>query len=108
VFSHKVRTEKNRWTRTLGQPPARARHFEDRGDDGTGQSSQDQQPSQDQGSQGTQDQQPSQDQSSRDQPSQDPSQDQSQDQSAIRRRRRVQKPSGWRRLYDRVTSWLAE
>jgi hypothetical protein len=65
------------------------------------QASQDQ-PAQDQG-QGTQDTQPSQDQGSQDQ-----SQDQSQDDSAIRRRHHGHKPSGWRRLYDRIQSWLAE
>jgi hypothetical protein len=66
------------------------------------QGTQDQQPSQDQGSQ---DQQPSQDQGSQDQGSQDASQDEL---AAHRHRRHGHKPSGWRRLYDRVRSWLSE
>jgi hypothetical protein len=84
------------------------------GDDGTGQASEDQS-SQDQSSQDQSSQdQSSQDQSSQDQPSQDQaSQDQSsqdaQDQSAIRRlRHHHHKPSGWRRLYDRIAGWLRD
>jgi hypothetical protein len=95
------------------------------GDDGTGDATQDQptqdqgtqdQPAQDQGTQdqGTQDQgsqdqpaqdQASQDQSSQDQPAQDSSQDSSED--ALRpHHHRHHKKSGWKRLYDKISTWL--
>lgn len=88
------------------------------GDDGTGQASEDQQPAQDQPAQDqpAQDQpaqdQPAQDQAAQDQPAQDqpaqdqPAQDASQDARKLRHHH-AHKKSGWRRLYEKVSTWLA-